>query len=62
MNSDYSEIYNHNMMENSDGKDNLNAHQIKFGDALAAISYAHDIEYSDIENNWPVPILQTQKC
>jgi SAM-dependent methyltransferase len=53
MTSDYSEIYNHKMMQNSDGKDNLNAHQIKFGDALAAICYAHDIEYEAIKQHWP---------
>ena len=41
------------MMSKSDGKDNLAHHQIKFGDALAAIAYAHDIPYDCISEHFP---------
>ena len=51
--TDYANTYNHSMMSNSDGKDHLAQHQIKFGDALAAIAYAHDIPYSAMREYFP---------
>jgi len=50
---DYSKIYDHNTMSKSDGISNVNNGHIKFGDALAAIAYAHDIEYAQIVEHFP---------
>ena len=53
MTIDYSTTYNEELMQKSDGHQNLNASQLKFGDALAAVAYAHDIPYEQIQQHWP---------
>ena len=53
MTIDYSNTYNEGLMHKSDGIKNLNMGQIKFGDALAAIAYAHDITYEQIIERFP---------
>lgn len=50
---DYAVTYNKGIMQKSDGKDHLAQKQLKFGDALAAICYAHDISYEQIQQHWP---------
>jgi len=53
METDYATLYNHAFMQKSDGIKNLNNKHIKFGDALAAISYAHDISYEQLIERFP---------
>ena len=50
---DYVNKYNKNFLDNSDGIQNLNCGQLKFGDALASIAYAHDITYEQIIERFP---------
>lgn len=49
----YSEIYTKEIMGKSDGWQNLNNQQIKFGDALLAICYIHDIPCEAMYNRFP---------
>ena len=53
MTIDYSTTYNQTLMQKSDGHQNLNASQLKFGDALAAVAYAHDITYEQMTDRFP---------
>jgi SAM-dependent methyltransferase len=53
MTIDYSTTYNEELMQKSDGIKNLNNGQIKFGDALAAVAYAHDISYEQLIETFP---------
>ena len=50
---DYSSTYNKTFLEKSDGIQNLDNKHIKFGDALAAISYAYDIDYDTMLEHFP---------
>jgi SAM-dependent methyltransferase len=50
---DYVNKYNKTFLDRSDGAQNLNCGQLKFGDALASIAYAHDITYEQIIERFP---------
>lgn len=50
---DYANLYAGDKLTHFDGKQNLKEGNIKYGDALAAIAYAHDIEYGAITAKWP---------
>ena len=49
----YEQLYSGNFLQGSDGHQNVNAGHIKFGDALAAIAYAHGITYEQITERFP---------
>ena len=50
----YKELYNSKFFERADGIDQWRKGILKFGDALAALCYAHDIDYSkEILNHFP---------
>jgi len=50
---DYGNIYAGSKLKGFDGSANLRNGNIKYGDALAAIAYAHDIGLRDIHKKWP---------
>ena len=50
---DYSNTYHKGFLEGSDGFENLKNRHIKFGDALAAICYAYDIDYDTMLERFP---------
>lgn len=50
---DYVNKYNKTFLNASDGIQNLNNKHLKFGDALAAICYAYDIDYDAMTKRFP---------
>ena len=50
---DYVNKYNKTFLDCSDGIQNLNNKHLKFGDALAAICYAYDIDYDTMTKRFP---------
>ena len=50
---DYANTYNGTFMSHSDGIKSLQRGIIKFGDALAAVAYAHGIEYAALVKAFP---------
>ena len=50
---DYAKIYPGDELAKFDGAKNLEQGHLKYGDALAAICYAHGISYDDITYQWP---------
>ena len=50
---DYAGLYPGSELKNFDGAINISRGNIKYGDALAAISYVHGISYSQICTQWP---------
>lgn len=50
---DYRKIYNLDLFRRADGIQSLLTGKIKFGDALAAIAYAHDITYDELCAQFP---------
>jgi SAM-dependent methyltransferase len=51
---DYANIYTGAKLKKFDGANNLQQKHIKYGDALAAIAYAHDISRDAIVAQWPL--------
>lgn len=51
--TDYANVYNKRLLESSDGHQNVNNKHIKYGDALAAICYAHNIKYETMLKHFP---------
>jgi len=50
---DYANVYTKRLLEASDGHVNLTNKHIKYGDALAAICYAHDIDIATMLERFP---------
>jgi SAM-dependent methyltransferase len=53
MTIDYRNIYSERFLKGSDGARSLQFGALKSGDALSAVAYAHGIDYSKIEQQWP---------
>ena len=48
-----SELYNYEYFHNADGSGSWGSASLKFGDALAALAYAHGISFDAIRTTFP---------